>query len=132
MSVTFVSTIPILRIFDVDKALEFYRDFLGFTVDWEHRFDDNSPAYIQVSRAGLALHLSEHYGDCCPGSAVCVMMTGIREFHAELARQKYKYLRPGLEQTFHGTEAVEVIDPFGNKIRFNEKIVPQETQKQQP
>lgn len=122
MPVEFVSTIPILRIFDVAKALEFYRDFLGFTVDWEHHFDANSPAYIQVSRAGLTLHLSEHYGDCCPGSAICVMMTGIRDFHAELARQKYKYLRPGLEQTFHGTAAVEVIDPFGNKIRFNEKI----------
>ena len=29
---------PILRIFDIAKAREFYLDFLGFAVDWEHRF----------------------------------------------------------------------------------------------
>jgi catechol 2,3-dioxygenase-like lactoylglutathione lyase family enzyme len=26
---------PILRIFDEDKATEFYVDFLGFKVDWQ-------------------------------------------------------------------------------------------------
>ena len=26
-----------LRIFSVEKALEFYVEFLGFKVDWEHR-----------------------------------------------------------------------------------------------
>jgi Glyoxalase superfamily protein len=32
--------IPILRIFDVTKAREFYLDFLGFRVDWEARFNE--------------------------------------------------------------------------------------------
>jgi catechol 2,3-dioxygenase-like lactoylglutathione lyase family enzyme len=40
--------IPILRIFSVDKAKEFYLDFLGFKLDWEHRFGDNFPLYAQV------------------------------------------------------------------------------------
>jgi len=56
-------SIPILRIFDEAKAREFYVDFLGFTVDWEHRFNDDAPLYMQVSRDGCVLHLSEHYGD---------------------------------------------------------------------
>lgn len=30
--------VPIFRIFDVAKAREFYVDYLGMTVDWEHRF----------------------------------------------------------------------------------------------
>jgi catechol 2,3-dioxygenase-like lactoylglutathione lyase family enzyme len=60
MTVAFQKTIPILRIFSVEKAKEFYVGFLGFTVDWEHHFDENSPAYIQVSRGRLNLHLSEH------------------------------------------------------------------------
>lgn len=34
---------PILRIFDIAKAHEFYIGFLGFEVQWEHRFDDNAP-----------------------------------------------------------------------------------------
>jgi len=56
-------SIPILRIFDEAKAREFYVDFLGFTVDWEHRFNDDAPLYMQVSRDGCVLHFSEHYGD---------------------------------------------------------------------
>jgi len=62
-------TIPILRIFSVEKAREFYVDYLGFAIEWDHRFDENSPAYIQVRRDDLVLHLTEHHGDCCPGSS---------------------------------------------------------------
>ncbi|RYE32039.1 MAG: VOC family protein, partial [Hyphomicrobiales bacterium] len=40
--------IPILRIFDEAKAKEFYLDFLGFTMDWDHRFGPNMPLYMQV------------------------------------------------------------------------------------
>ncbi len=67
-------TIPILRIFSVEKAREFYVDYLGFAIEWDHRFDENSPAYIQVRRDDLVLHLTEHHGDCCPGSSVFVEM----------------------------------------------------------
>lgn len=45
-------------------------DYLGCTVDWEHRFDDLAPLYMQVSRGSLVLHLSEHYGDGTPGAVV--------------------------------------------------------------
>ena len=41
--------IPILRIFDEAKACEFYIDFLGFMIDFEHRFGDDFPLYMQVS-----------------------------------------------------------------------------------
>lgn len=120
MAVEFQRTIPILRIFSVEKAREFYVGFLGFTVDWEHHFGENTPAYLQLSRAGLTLHLTEHHGDACPGSTVFVWMTGIEEFHREIAGRGYKYLRPGIETTFFNSRSVEVIDPFGNRIRFNE------------
>ena len=63
---TLRQAIPILRIFSVEKAKEFYLGFLGFTWDWEHRFGDNFPLYAQVSRSGIVLHLSEHHGDACP------------------------------------------------------------------
>ena len=76
MPIQMLQTIPILRIFDVDKAKAFYVDFLGFQIDWEHRFDVSSPLYMQVSRARLTLHLSEHHGDACPGSTVFVFFAG--------------------------------------------------------
>jgi hypothetical protein len=58
--IVFETAVPIVRIFDVPKAHEFYLGFLGFAVDWEHRYGDNSPLYTQISRSGLRLHLSEH------------------------------------------------------------------------
>ena len=42
MGVDFERVIPILRIFSIDKAKEFYVQFLGFRVDWEHRFDEKA------------------------------------------------------------------------------------------
>jgi uncharacterized glyoxalase superfamily protein PhnB len=122
VTIAFQKTIPILRIFSVAKAKEFYVEYLGFTVDWEHRFAEDTPAYLQVSRGGLVLHLSEHHGDCCPGSTAFVWMTAIEEFHREITGKDYKYLRPGLETTFYGTRCIQVIDPFGNRIRFNEDL----------
>ena len=63
----------------------------------------------------------------CPGSTVFVWMTGIEEFHQQLAAKNYKYLRPGLETTFYDAKCVQVIDPFGNRIRFNEDLKPAKT-----
>jgi hypothetical protein len=114
--------VPLLRIFDVAKAREFYLDFLGFAVDWEHRFEPELPLYMQVSREGLTLHLTEHYGDCCPGSTVFVRTTGLDRLHAELMEKKYGYLRPGLEVAPWNAKVMEVIDPFGNRLRFSESL----------
>jgi hypothetical protein len=119
MAITFDQTIPILRIFDVGKAREFYVDYLGFAVDWEHRFEPTLPVYMQVSRAGLVVHLSEHHGDGTPGTVIYVKTRGLREYHAELSSKGYNYLRPGVEQDELGLN-LSLIDPFGNRLRFNE------------
>ena len=89
-AVAFDQTIPILRIFSVDKAKEFYLDFLGFSLDWEHRFANDLPLYMQVSRGALRLHLTEHHGDACPGSTVFVRMRGIGALHRELAAKAWR------------------------------------------
>ena len=102
------------------KAKAFYVDFLGFAVDWEHHFDDDSPAYMQLSRGGLLLHLSEHHGDCCPGSTVFVWMTGVEEFHREITAQGLQVPAARDRDDVLGARCVQVIDPFGNRIRFNE------------
>ena len=54
-----IETIPVLRIFDEQKAREFYIDFLGFAVDWQHRFADDFPLYMQISMGACHLHLTE-------------------------------------------------------------------------
>ena len=34
--------VPVLRVMSVARALPFYVDYLGFRLDWEHRFDVGS------------------------------------------------------------------------------------------
>lgn len=120
MALTHVRTIPILRSFDEAKAREFYVDFLGFKVDWEHRFEPDLPLYMQVSRDGTLLHISEHHGDGSPGTRFRILIKGLRDFHAELAGKRYKNNRPGLEQPDWGGLEMTVVDPVGNRITFVE------------
>jgi catechol 2,3-dioxygenase-like lactoylglutathione lyase family enzyme len=112
---------PILRFFDEAKAKEFYVDYLGMTVDWEHRFEPQLPLYMQVSRAALVLHLSEHHGDGTPGTHVLINTIELAEFHAELlAKSDVGHNRPGLDTDEIGTWVV-VHDPFGNVLKFLEQ-----------
>lgn len=109
---------PILRIFDEAKAREFYVDFLGFEVDWEHRFEPGLPLYLQVSRGDCVLHLSEHHGDCCPGAALRIEVDDVDALHAELAAKEYGYARPGVEDAPWGSREMTIKDPFGNRLVF--------------
>ena len=120
MAPSFGRVVPVLRSFDEAKAREFYLDWLGFTVDWEHRFAPDLPLYQQVSRGALLLHLSEHHGDATPGSQVRVEVTGVRALHAELDARRYRNNRPGLVTPPWGGVELTVIDPCGNRITFAE------------
>ena len=120
MNTRTLQVVPILRIFSVEKAREFYLDYAGFHLDWEHRFEPTAPLYMQVSRDGLVLHLSEHYGDGSPGTHFQVTFQGVRDLHAELSAKGYAYWRPGITETFWATEQLNLLDPFGNKISLCE------------
>lgn len=114
------SVTPMLRIFDRKKAEEFYINWLGFKIEWEHRFDDTAPVYMEVSKAGIKLHLTEHHGDCSPGGKVYIVCKGLREYHKQLIDKNYPYNRPGLESAIWGSPCMTVIDPFGNQLLFTE------------
>ena len=114
---------PILRIFDYDKALAFYLTWLGFRLDWEHRPAD-SPAYLQITRGDVTLHLSEHHGDASPGARVLIDdFAQLATFHQHLLAQEYRHNRPALTTPFYDPTALEmtVIDPFGNRLTFVER-----------
>ncbi len=118
----FAKTTPILRSFDEAKAREFYVGFLGFKVDWEHRFEPGLPLYMQVSRGGCVLHISEHHGDCSPGAAMRIEVDGLDAFHQELTQKQYSHARPGIEDTPWGSRDMSVRDPFGNRLTFTTAI----------
>ena len=114
----FGETTPVFRIFDEPKAKEFYVDFLGFKVEWEHRFEDGLPLYFEVSRGGVKIHLSEHHGDCCPGAAVRIETDSLTDLHEELSNKDYGFARPGINDTAWGTKEMSIDDPFGNRLTF--------------
>lgn len=118
----FGPTTPILRIFDEAKTKAFYVEFLGFSLDWEHRFEPGLPLYMQVSRGGCVLHLSEHHGDCTPGSAMRIQTDDLDALHKELTCKQYKYARPDIEAMPWGTRDMSVRDPFGNRLTFTDSI----------
>ena len=114
-------TKPIFRIFDYKKATEFYVDWLGFEINWEHRFGENFPIYLQISLGEIVFHLSEHSGDCTPGSKVFIEnFEGLDDFFKKLTEKNYAFSRPKIEKAFWDDTKrfIEVIDPFGNKIMF--------------
>jgi catechol 2,3-dioxygenase-like lactoylglutathione lyase family enzyme len=112
--------IPILRIFDVPLAHRFYLEALGFSVDWEHRFEPEMPLYEQVSRDGILLHLSEHVGDGTPGSAVWIPVDDVRSLYEEFRAAPFEARKqnPGFHADGPGGPGFTVGDPFGNHLTF--------------
>jgi len=120
MSIEFGRAVPVFRIFSIEKAREFYLDFLGFKIDWEHRFSPDAPVYLQISRGPLIIHLTEHHGDGSPNSLAYVYVHGITELHRELGEKNYRYNHPGLQRQDWGMTDLTVVDPFNNRIIFAE------------
>jgi len=120
-AIAFEGAVPILRMFDVVKAREFYLDYLGFTVDFEHRFYDEAPLFMGISRGAAALFLSEHHGDGTPGTHVIVRISGIDALHRELLAKKYRFFNPSIQVQEWGTREMVVYDPFNNHIVFSER-----------
>ena len=114
--------IPTFRMLDYKTAMDFYIQGLGFHIDWEHRFGPGEPVYMQISRNGLTLHLSENKR-FETGVIVFVECKELNEFYADLNSRKttIELIKP--ERTNWQTIQMEIEDPFGNLLRFNESIV---------
>ena len=114
--------IPILRMFDETKAREFYLDFLGFEVVFEHRFEPTAPLYMGVRLGDCEIHLSEHHGDGAPGAAIRIKVDDVAAFSEALLAKDYKYNRPGVIDQTWGQREMPIPDPFGNRLIFCTEI----------
>ena len=106
--ITLNSPIPILRSSDEAKAKEFYVDFLGFAIDWEHRFEENTPLYMQLSKNDCIIHVSEHHGDSSPGSSLRITTHHLDAFNEELLKKKYKHARPSIQDMPWGLSLIHI------------------------
>ena len=119
MPTTFGPVVPILRMYELRRTLDFYVGYLGCTLDRQDG-DGEGPTYVQVSPGDLVLHLSSHHDDGTPGTAVLVETRGVEALHRELRSSRYPFMRPRLEGHERGRE-VTVIDPASNRLRFFER-----------
>ncbi len=113
----FAPPVPILPIFDDAKAREFYVGFLGFRIDWEHRFEPDLPLYLQLSRGACVLHLSGHHGDATPGSALRIAVEDLDALQAHLLAQRAPFARPAVQYQPWGRD-MTLHDTFGNRLVF--------------
>lgn len=112
--------VPVLRVQRFDDVRPFYLDFLGFDVEWEHRFEPGLPLYVRLVRDATRIDLSEHHGDGTPGSVVWIPVADATRLHRELIGKRWPSMRPGLDRDAPGGPTIEVIDPSGNTLRFCE------------
>lgn len=98
---------------------KFYVDFLGFEIDFEHRFEPDTPLYAGLSRGDCKLHLSEHHGDASPGARVRIETPDLDDYVAGLRAARYRHARPGDPAVAPwGGREITITDPFGNRLTF--------------
>jgi catechol 2,3-dioxygenase-like lactoylglutathione lyase family enzyme len=110
--------VPVLRMFDEAAARAFWLGFLGFSVVFEHRFEPGMPLYMGIARDGCVVHLSQHHGDACPGSAIRIDCDDVDAVIAALPKD-YGFARPGMpELQPWGRKEITLTDPSGNRVTF--------------
>lgn len=114
-----------LKIDSYNDALSYYRDFLGFEMDWEYRKDENANVYMGITRGispgiesgSLDLHLTEFPGDQQPKTQVMFDVESIHDLYTDLKSRKPD-LAESLKDQPWGKSELHLQDPFGNRLIF--------------
>jgi catechol 2,3-dioxygenase-like lactoylglutathione lyase family enzyme len=109
------AAVPTLRITEYEPAKRFYVGALGFEIDWEWRAEPGEPVFLQLSRAGLRLYLSEREGDGAVGGLVHLYVGDVDGWQAEMLRQGVVAEGPPVDQPW-GNRELRVRDPDGNQL----------------
>ncbi|WP_314104803.1 VOC family protein [uncultured Stenotrophomonas sp.] len=110
------TVIPQLRMTDSSVSVPFYQR-MGFSIDWEHRFEPGMPLFVQLNREGQCLFLTEHAGDCEPGGAVYFRVADVDAVHSALVAAGAPVFRAPADMPWGGREMM-VVDPDHNRLRF--------------
>jgi uncharacterized glyoxalase superfamily protein PhnB len=104
------SVTPILQVADLRRALDFYRDVMGFRTGW---IVGEPPWLASVCRDALEFHL--YRVDQPVPSQVYLNVTGVDEYFAEISRAGAKVIY-ALEDRQYGMRDGRIADPDGNHI----------------
>lgn len=77
--------ILVLRVSNAATAMSWYQR-LGFSQEWEYRFEPGSPAFVSAARGRVRLFLSEHTGDARPDTLIYLRLRDLEAVAKESAR----------------------------------------------
>jgi uncharacterized glyoxalase superfamily protein PhnB len=120
--VTFKSATPIFFVSDVPRAAAFFRDQLGFEIDFLH---GKPPFYGSVSRGEACLHLRlvhrTWFAERRAGEESLILATievsDVTTLYEEFSRRGVEFVQP-LEHQYWGGRDFQVRDPDGNAFSF--------------
>ena len=113
---------PILFVRDVTASAGFFRDSLGFTVDFLY---GSPPFYGSVSRDGVCLHLryvgQPNFADLAAREESLILATievsSVQTLFDEFERRGVVFRQRLIRQVWGGTD-FHVADPDGNVVSF--------------
>jgi catechol 2,3-dioxygenase-like lactoylglutathione lyase family enzyme len=104
---------PIFNVRDLKASQHYYRDALGFKVDWEH---GEPPDFGAVSRSDVILFMCQRC-QSAPGAWLFTFTRDVDRLHEEFTRRKAIIQMPPTNQPW-GLREMQVADPDGNVLRF--------------
>jgi uncharacterized glyoxalase superfamily protein PhnB len=107
----------VLHVKDMQAALAFYRDKLGFAVTfgWE-----DPPRYVCLCLGDCAIHLNS-YKLPAATSIVCIFCKGVDALHDDLAARGANITRTMMTHPY-GMRDFVVTDPDGHELVFGQGI----------
>jgi catechol 2,3-dioxygenase-like lactoylglutathione lyase family enzyme len=105
-------TRPVLFVADVNRALRFYIDLLGFEKDWHE--GDGAGGVCQVNRTGCEIILCEDAARTDKARLfVSLTPDGLTELRREIVERSIP-----TEKSWWGYDVIKVVDPDGNELLF--------------
>jgi catechol 2,3-dioxygenase-like lactoylglutathione lyase family enzyme len=104
---------PIVRVTSLKASQAYYRDKLGFKVDWDH---GDPPDFGSVSRGDYVLFMCEQCQSAA-GAWSMTFMTNVDKFYEELKERGAIIRTPPTDMPW-GLREMQVADIDGNVIRF--------------
>jgi len=104
--------VPILRVKSLAASVRYYREVLGFSLDWG---DAETDSMVSVSQNGQAIMLCQG-AQGQPGTWIWIGVDDIAPLFADLERKGVQFLQPPTERPW--AYEMQVVDPDGHVLRF--------------
>jgi uncharacterized glyoxalase superfamily protein PhnB len=111
-----MQAVPVLRIRHLVQSERFYCDVLGFKVDWRWREAEGLPVFMQISRDGLRLYLTEQ-PLCEFGGLVYLYVDDVDRWYSDILKTSTGVDALPQDKPW-GNREMQISDPDGNRLRI--------------